>query len=123
MTSPIERARELERQATPGPWRAVAGGNIHAPDGPNGTSCVHVATVGDFLDEELLPFNKDRWQADQRTIVIARNVLPAALELAEESMYHGACKICAGDDMHYPDCKLAAFLAALAANLPPEEKP
>ena len=59
-----------ETKFTPGPWRVVgkASGYIMAPDGP---SVVQVGTVGAYRDKELLPFNKERWDADGHLIAAA----------------------------------------------------
>jgi hypothetical protein len=62
-----------DRQMTPGPWRYVKNTGIVTSDECN------IGHIGDFKDKELLPFNKDRWEADARLIAAAPDLL-AALE-------------------------------------------
>ncbi len=65
----------MEKQThTAGPWRAAKSGYIFGPD-------VQVANVGDYKDRELLPFNKERWDADARLIAAAPELLAALREL------------------------------------------
>lgn len=52
-----------------------------APDGP--VSEVQVARIGSFFDKELLPFNRDRWQADLELIVKAVNNHDAMVKVLE----------------------------------------
>lgn len=66
---------------TQGPWRAVPNtGRIHAEVGG---STVQVATVGDYRDSEILPYNKERWNADAALIAAAPDLLSALKEIAK----------------------------------------
>lgn len=58
---------------TPGPWRHVKDGYITARDTTSRSEAaiIHVAKVGAFQDQELLPFKKKRWQADADLIAQA----------------------------------------------------
>jgi len=67
---------------SPLPWRAANGGFLLAPDGSRE---VQVAKVGDFFDKALLPFNKERWQADLELIVKAVNSYAANQDRIERA--------------------------------------
>ena len=72
---------------SPLPWRGDKAGFITAPDTPRHD--VQVAKVGNFFDKELLPFNRERWQADIDLIVEAVNshaALKARIEELEQSV-------------------------------------
>lgn len=78
-----------ETKWTPGPWRVFGkkSGYIVAPDGKDGKSIVQVAEVGAYRDEELLPFNKERWDADA-LLTSSAPELYEALESADEILFH-----------------------------------
>lgn len=91
---------------TPGPWR-VAGkrtGYIHGPD-------VQVCIVGNYRDTELLPFNKERWDADARLIAAAPDLLAAlkdTLRLLTQA---------AGEDFNGVENARAAIAKATSQNI------
>lgn len=65
---------------TKGPWRVFGKntGYIAAPDGVDGKSIVQVAEVGSYRDGELLPYNRERWDADAHLIAAAPDLAEAA---------------------------------------------
>jgi hypothetical protein len=80
---------------TPTPW-CVLGKNTGYIDGTDGKGWVGVAKVGDYRDKELLPFNKDRWDADCAFIVRACNsheaLVRALADLHREANLHAGSK-------------------------------
>ena len=64
---------------TPGPWRAGPGGRILAPE----PQTVLVCRVGAYDDPELLPYCRERWQADAQMIAAAPELLAALEGLTE----------------------------------------
>jgi hypothetical protein len=57
---------------TPGPWKGYKHtGYVYGPD-------VVVCRCGDFLDKELLPYNRERWAADTLLIAAAPDLLEVA---------------------------------------------
>jgi len=70
---------------TPGPWRVAgkASGRIHYAGSDPEIGTVEIAIVGDYRDKELLPFNRDRWDADARLIAAAPNLYEALKEMLE----------------------------------------
>lgn len=76
MTQPVSNCSTGSGSVhTPLPWRASNCGYLMGSDGvgPFGKREVQVGTIGAFSDEELLPFNQERWQADLEFIVQAVN--------------------------------------------------
>lgn len=67
----LERLKELEAKATPGPWQAVGNG-VHAKDRA-------IAGEGFLFDHEGVLCDDD----DARLIAEMRNALPKLLALAE----------------------------------------
>lgn len=65
-----ETLKELLANATPGPWRVFGKmtGKIISENAPG---WVEIGTIGDFDDDELVPFNAERWNADARLIAAA----------------------------------------------------
>lgn len=78
----IQPTSEPVRQHSPLPWRPTRAGYLMAPDGPKHE--VQVAQIGNFFDKQLLPFNRDRWQADLDLIVEAVNSHATLKARAEE---------------------------------------
>ena len=77
--------RELVEKATPLPWAQVGRlpriGREH--DGhPFGS--VEIANFGDWDDEEIRPYNKDRWLADTALTIASVNALPGLLDENDE---------------------------------------
>lgn len=67
-------------KCTPGPWRAGPGGRILAPE----PQTVLVCRVGAYDDPDLLPYCRERWQADARLIAAAPELLNALERLFDE---------------------------------------
>jgi hypothetical protein len=62
---------------TPGPWKGYKHtGYVYGPD-------VVVCRCGDYLDKELLPYNRERWAADTLLIAAAPDLLQAAEQLID----------------------------------------
>ena len=73
---------------TPLPWRASKCGYLMGSDNEVrqfGPREVQVGKIGDFFDKELLPFNRDRWQADLEFIVRACNSHQALVDAVRTS--------------------------------------
>lgn len=76
---------------TPLPWRAATCGYLMGSDGtgPFGPKEVQVGAIGDFFTKDLLPYNRERWQADLELIVDAVNShasLKARIEALEGAL-------------------------------------
>jgi hypothetical protein len=62
---------------TPGPWKGYKHtGYVYGPG-------VVVCVCGDFLDKELLPFNRERWAADTLLIAAAPDLLQSAEQIID----------------------------------------
>jgi hypothetical protein len=106
-----------ETRFTPGPWRFITG-YIMGSDGvgPYGPREVQVGTVGAYRDSELLPFNKERWDADGALIAAA----PALYEALNEAInYVAVMAATLGDHSHA--AVLDKATAALSKANPPEK--
>ena len=89
--------KALADAATPGPWYHPCLGIIrHDGSADPNMGVVDIGSVGDYRDKELLPWNKERWDADAAFIAAARQAIPALLhhidalkaELAREEKSH-----------------------------------
>lgn len=109
------------------PWRTVAG-RIIAPDHSGGgrPSTVQVGVIGAFDDCELVPFNKERWQADCDLIVQAVNAHDDLVAALTEARAYVAVKAAQVNDFDEPlnDVAIEALAkidAALAKAQPQKE--
>jgi hypothetical protein len=81
------RVAEMAAAATPGPWRSPTKSTGHVfTDGSRADIGVTlICEVGAYNDKALLPFNKDRWDAD-RTLIAAAPVMATLIaKLAAEN--------------------------------------
>lgn len=84
MTDPTTiatEALELAEKATKGPWRAFCGKSntlvTRDRQGPGDeTGSVQICHIAGADDEDLRPFNRDRWEADAKLIAFSREALP-----------------------------------------------
>lgn len=74
-----------ETTFTPGPWRVAgkASGYIAYAGTDPEIGSVQIATVGAYRDKELLPFNRDRWDADCALIAAAPALYEALRQIAD----------------------------------------
>lgn len=120
-----EDAREAGH--SPLPWEADKWGNIEAPDeiSPSGYQhYVRVGTIGAYHDQEIAPFNKDRWDADAALIVRAVNCHALFVEAAQAfAAYADAME--RGDDLKaMPSyAEMAGKLRAALSKATDEVKP
>lgn len=72
-------AAMTERPWTAGPWKVVgkATGRIHYAGTNKDIGSVEIARVGDYTDRELLPWNRERWDADCRLIAASPDLFEA----------------------------------------------
>lgn len=84
------RLEQLLAAATLGPWRAhvsntghVWGVDDYVSREPHGS--VEVAQVGAYRDKELLPWNKERWDADTALIALCPSLAARVIELEAEN--------------------------------------
>lgn len=104
---------------TPGPWRVAgkASGHITYAGTDRDIGSVQIATVGAYRDKELLPFNRDRWDADARLIAAAPDLYEAlspVLRGADEADYYCPDDV-AGDHTVLVSFTIAELRAARAA--------
>lgn len=84
MTTDIKHLRKLLAAATPGAWRVFGKETgVVGRYESDAVGSVEVGKVGDYRDKELLPYNRERWDADAALIVEARNALPGLLDEVE----------------------------------------
>ena len=77
--------RELMGRITQGPWKHVKNTGVITYDGSDrAIGSVHICGVGAYRDKDLLPFNKDRWDADARAIALLPELLALAAAVDEE---------------------------------------
>lgn len=72
-----------EAKFTPGPWRVAgkhSGYIVYAGSDPE-IGSVQIGQVGAYRDKQLLPFNKERWDADCALIAAAPDLYEALREL------------------------------------------
>jgi hypothetical protein len=107
---------------TPTPWRASKCGFLMGSDGVGryGPREVQVGKIGDFFDKELLPFNRDRWQADLELIVEAVNSHASLkarieeLEAALREMVYETTHLSALEDDGSHKCRISKGALGLA---------
>jgi len=63
-----EQLEELLEKVTPGEWRVAGKSSGYIV---SDSESVVIAAVGDYRDDELLPFNRDRWDADCALFALA----------------------------------------------------
>jgi hypothetical protein len=78
----------MSEKYTPGPWRIAGTATGYITNTGKGGR-VQVAVVGAYDDKELLPFNKERWDADARLIAAAPD-LYEALDAIATGSFKGA---------------------------------
>lgn len=99
MTSILERLRELEQTATPGPWHVGSTGLIkhHA---------MWIASMSGSMSNPAIA-------TDAALIAAARNHLPQLLDIAEAALEMNVCPFCASGRVpgriHLASCPLAAL--------------
>lgn len=80
---------------SPSPWRRAGehSGHIWAPDGDG---VVQVAIVGAYSSLDMLPFNKERWDADANLISAAPEMLEALEAIVNAEALSGVEALVAG---------------------------
>jgi hypothetical protein len=83
MTTP--ELRDLLARATKGPWRAVCKSHVtlvtRDSQGRNDdTGSVQICRIADAKDDDLRPFNGDRWEADAALIALAPTLAAELIE-------------------------------------------
>lgn len=94
--TPTEDLERLAASITPGRWRKYGKmtGKVIS-EGPE-VGTVEICETGDFLDEDLVPFNADRWNADADAIALLPELLAEVIAARKatptESLLDGAWK-------------------------------